>query len=67
MPRGENAGRTLRHANVVRAFETVPAGTGSQAIRLPEGLAARDAAVVAYVQTADMTRIVGASQIPLSR
>lgn len=27
VPRGENAGRTLRHANVVRAFKTLPAPT----------------------------------------
>jgi hypothetical protein len=67
VPRGENAGRTLRHANVVRAFETVGAGEGSQTLGLPSDLDAENAAVVAYAQVPDTKQIVGASRLRLSR
>lgn len=67
VPRGENAGRTLRHANVVRAFETVPAGSGSQTLALPGDLDADNAAVVAYVQTSGMQQIIGAARALLTR
>ena len=67
VPRGENAGRTLRHANVVRVFETVPAESGSQVLALPDDLDAENAAVVAYVQTSGMKQIVGAARASLTR
>jgi hypothetical protein len=67
VPRGENAGRTLRHANVVRALKTVPAGSGSQTLTLPSDLDAENAAVVAYAQAPGMRQVVGASRATLSR
>lgn len=67
VPRGENAGRTLRHANVVRAFATMPAGFGSQTLVLPPDLDTDNATIVAYVQTPGMTRILGASRTDLTR
>jgi len=63
--RGENAGRTLRHANVVRAFETVPAGFGSQTLTLPSDLDAENATVVAYAQSPATMRVVGATRVLL--
>jgi len=66
VPRGENAGRTLRHANVVRAFETLPAGSGSKTLALPDDLDAENASVVAYVQTSGMQQIVGATRVLLA-
>ncbi len=48
VPRGENAGKTLRHANVVRAFATVPAGGGVLALDQPQDLLAGSAALVGY-------------------
>jgi hypothetical protein len=49
---GENAGRTLHHANVVRAFASSRLGpaTGSVTLRLPSGLRQDGAEVIGYVQ-----------------
>jgi hypothetical protein len=49
---GENAGRTLHHANVVRAFVSAPLGSGMEPIRvpLPASLRHEDAEIIAYVQ-----------------
>ncbi len=65
VPRGENAGRTLSHANVVRAFATVPGGTGSQRLELPRGLRAENTTVVGYAQVPTTMEIVGASRVHL--
>ena len=49
---GENAGRTLRHANVVRAFvgATLSAPTGSVVVHPPASLSRDAGEVIAYVQ-----------------
>jgi hypothetical protein len=49
---GENSGKTLHHANVVRAFTTtsLAAPSGSVTLHLPPGLRREDAAVIGYVQ-----------------
>jgi hypothetical protein len=57
---GENSGKTLHHADVVRAFTTTPlaspSGTpdgtprGTVTLRLPASLRPEDADVIAYVQ-----------------
>ena len=65
VPRGENAGRTLAHANVVRAFATVPAGPGTHKLDLPRGLRAENAAVIGYVQVQATMEILGASRVSL--
>jgi hypothetical protein len=68
---GENAGRTLRHVNIVRSFAVVPlAGlTGSTTVRLPTGLRPADAELVAYVQRESTDGagmpILGAATAPL--
>ena len=61
--RGENRGRTLRHANVVRAFETRPAGDAAPvSFTLPAGLDAAEALVVAYVQQSETGPIYAAAR-----
>ena len=49
---GENAGRTLHHANVVRVFVTAPfrAPAGSVVLQLPSSLSRDGAELIAYVQ-----------------
>jgi hypothetical protein len=49
---GENAGKTLRHANVVRAFVALPltGSTGSTTIAVRPPLTREDGEVIAYVQ-----------------
>ncbi len=59
--RGENGGRTLRHANVVRAFETHAEASGEASLPLPDGLDAGDVQVVAYVQRGQTGAISGAA------
>lgn len=70
IPRGENAGRTLHHDNVVRAFHTVAlsdASTGRIAIALPRSANREHASVIGYVQDAKSRAILGASGIDLVR
>jgi hypothetical protein len=51
---GENAGKTLRHVDVVRAFATAPAAaSGHVALTVPASLRREDGMVVAFVQHAD--------------
>jgi hypothetical protein len=49
---GENAGKTLHHANVVRSFVSSALGspTGTVTLRLPPGLRREDADVIGFVQ-----------------
>ena len=63
--RGENAGRTLRHANVVRSFTTVSAeNSGTAELPLPDAVDRTEASVMAYVQTPSGP-ILGADRIDL--
>jgi hypothetical protein len=66
--RGENAGRTLRQDNVVRAFRSVglDAGRGQVELATPPDLDPRNASVVGYVQENGERAIVGATAIELS-
>lgn len=66
VPRGENAGKTLEHVAIARELRVVgPAPKGGAAlstrVKLPLGLAAKDARVVAFVQERASRRIVGAA------
>ena len=65
IPKGENAGRTLSHVNVVRAFKTVPleGQTGSVTLQLPADVDRSSAEVVAYVQHTETRAISGAASI----
>ncbi|MGC4869078.1 DUF1223 domain-containing protein [Micromonospora sp. DT53] len=66
--RGENAGRTLRQDNVVRAFRSVglDAERGQVELATPPGLDPQSASVVGYVQENGDRAIVGATAIELS-
>jgi hypothetical protein len=69
VPRGENAGRALRHDNVVRAFRSVPlddAPSGAATLAPRRGPAPRHGAlaVIGYVQRPTL-EIVGAAQVPV--
>ncbi|MET7751173.1 DUF1223 domain-containing protein [Micromonospora sp. NPDC005367] len=63
--RGENAGRTLRQDNVVRAFTSVSldAERGRVELEVPSDLDPRQASVVGYVQNDGDKAIVGAVAI----
>ena len=63
--RGENQGRALRHANVVRDLSSVAlsgALAGSVRVTRPE---ARDGAVIAWIQMEPAGRVLGAAAQPV--
>ncbi len=63
--RGENAGRTLRHANVVRSFTSTPARTeGSSSLSISEAVDRSQASVIGYVQGPSLA-VLGAAQVDL--
>ena len=64
--RGENAGRTLPHANVVRAFTTVPAGTETATLTLPGDVDPANSLLIGYVQDLATRQILGAAQVMLA-
>jgi hypothetical protein len=65
--RGENAGRTLRHERVVRAFgsKKVEGGKAEVELRLPEGVREDHCRVVVYVQDAEALAVGGAAEMAL--
>lgn len=66
--RGENGGRTLRHRNVVRAFEALrPRGPGPFHVELPAaGLDPASLVVVAYAQDPTTLAVLGAEAAPVA-
>lgn len=62
VPRGENGGRTLQHAHVVRAFTEVSGATGVVKLVAPPGLDPKAAEVVLLVQERGTGAIVGAGR-----
>jgi hypothetical protein len=67
--RGENGGRTLRHDNVVRVFQTIrldESGKGSVKLKLPAELVRKNASVIAYVQEGVAGAILGAGAVDLA-
>ena len=65
VPRGENRGRTLRHANVVRALHTVPLppdGVARATLPLPDGLGAADVFAAAWAQRGPVGEVLGAAR-----
>lgn len=66
---GENGGRTLRHMNIVRAFETVPlAGkrSGHDVLRRPPSWIGARAEIVAYTQDGGSMVIDAATKTSVS-
>jgi hypothetical protein len=68
---GENSGKTLHHANVVRTFLTTPlvSPTGSVAVKLPTSLPSNKAELIAYVARPSTDGsgipVLGATRSPL--
>jgi hypothetical protein len=64
--RGENANRTLRHANVVRDFQSTPAAqTQTISLDAPPDLDPSKALVIVYVQDQPSLQILGAAHVDL--
>ncbi|WPU98858.1 DUF1223 domain-containing protein [Mucilaginibacter sp. cycad4] len=62
--RGENGGRTLAHAQIVRNLQTLTLNrsNGSTAITLPAAFEARGWEVIGFVQNAENGAVLGASK-----
>lgn len=63
--KGENAGRLMKHYNVVRDFKKFAVdakGTGKVILSIPDGLSAIDFRVIAFIQNADDYKITAAAQ-----
>lgn len=63
--RGENKGRTLRHENVVRVFETLEAPFGKVNLDLPDALNLANASLIAYAQDVKTMAVLGATRVDL--
>lgn len=64
--RGENAGRSLTHSNVVRAFRQVPGQIqGQTTLAMPTGFSRATGAVIAYAQNRQTGAVLGASRVVL--
>lgn len=64
--RGENSGRRLGHANVVRNFIVIPpaeSSSGSTSMKLPNDFRSEDASIIGYLQNAKTFEITGAEQV----
>jgi len=63
VPKGENAGKDLAHANVVRSFQTVALvrPSGQIEMLLPQGMDIDSARIIAYVQNRRTMKIRGAT------
>ncbi|GAB4038966.1 DUF1223 domain-containing protein [Spirosoma gilvum] len=62
---GENGGRTLTNANVVRQFKTLdnPAKSGTATLSIPNDLPVDQTGVLVYVQRTDNQQVVGAKML----
>ena len=66
--RGENGGRTLKHDNVVREFQTIQinaTGEGTISLNIPSDFKQKDSKIIAYLQNKDTWKIVAANKIEL--
>ena len=65
--RGENAGRSLRHVNIVRDFQVLPVAQGGSGVAplSAEVIAAGAGTVIAYVQDLDTGYVFAAASVDL--
>jgi len=57
---GENAGRQLHHANIVRDLKSSTKSKGSLTLSLPGGLTAADCKVIVFLQNKETLQVEGA-------
>jgi hypothetical protein len=69
VPRGENAGYTLRHVNIARSIKTIPlsAANGEASLTLPADLDEKDAMVIGYVQDPVSMKIAAAAKVDVAQ
>jgi len=62
--RGENAGHTLSHVQIVRGIESISlkGDKGSASIELPKGFDAHESEIIAFVQNTSNGEITGATK-----
>jgi hypothetical protein len=65
--RGENAGRVLRHENVVREFQTfrIAGSSAKSTLPLPPDAVLKNCSIIAYIQDGQM-HVLGASAVDLA-
>ena len=64
--RGENEGRTLKHDNVVREFQTIQlnaTGEGIISLNIPNDFKQKDSNIIAYLQNKDTWKIAAANKL----
>lgn len=67
VPRGENAGRTLQHDNVVRSFTTLTLNkdqmSGEAVLPVPEDVIMENCMVICYLQEPTSLKVLGATKV----
>ena len=61
--KGENAGRTLKHSNVVYELRSFSSGNGNASFKVPAGLSRKDFKIVAFIQSKQTMEITGAREM----
>jgi len=69
VPNGENAGRTLRHDNVVRIFDSMSLTEKKGTIKIakPSAVHGQQSSIIVYIQNRQDMKIVGANFIDLDQ
>ena len=66
--RGENAGRTLSHVQIVRKLQTEPvntSGSGTSTVVLPKDLSGQNSEIVGFIQDTDNGEILAVARLNL--
>ena len=64
--RGENRGKTLTHANVVRAFKALKNAPPKDTVALPLPAEVKEASVIAWLQDRKTLRVLAARQVSIA-
>lgn len=62
---GENAGKTLKHENTVRAFAAAKASAGQVTLKLPLGVKLDNCSLIGLVQDATSMKVLGATAVDI--